>query len=92
MAVAVVVLAVVFALVGGEYSIFNLRQLRQAERVEADSVAGLATAVDSLERELQAVLTDPRVQERIAREQFGMLRDDEFVYQIRRPAADSGVP
>lgn len=91
-ALVVVLLAAVFALAGGEYGVQDLRQLRAAERAEADSVAALATVVDSLERDLTAVLTDPDVQERIAREQFGMLRDGEFGYQIRRPVADSGSP
>jgi len=91
-AVVVVALAALFAVVGGEYSVLDLRELQRAERVEADSVAVLGGMVDSLARQLKAIQTDPEVQERIARERYGMLREGEFVYRIERAAADSGPP
>ncbi|HEY0591173.1 MAG TPA: hypothetical protein VGF40_05370, partial [Thermoanaerobaculia bacterium] len=62
-----------FAIQGGEYSTLDLiRQRRQHIRLvrETDS---LRHVVDSLKRYKQRVLTDPRAQERIAREQFGMV-------------------
>jgi hypothetical protein len=40
--------------------------------------------VDSLRKEAIAVETDPQVQERLARELYGMLRKGEFVYSITR--------
>lgn len=81
-----------FALLAGEYDVFDLGQLRRAARQEADSVAVLQRAVDSLEAVLQAVRTDPAEQERIAREQWGMLREGEFGYRILRESPDSGSP
>jgi cell division protein FtsB len=92
LALVVVVLAAGFALLGGEYSIFDLRKLREDARIETDSVAVLTAMVDSLTRELEAILTDPAVQERIAREQWGMLREGEFGYRIQRNAPDSRPP
>ncbi len=89
---ALLLLMAGFALLGGEYSIWDLRHLRQDARIEADSVAALTAAVDSLERELKAILTDPAVQERIAREEWGMLREGEFGYRVQREAPDSGSP
>jgi hypothetical protein len=38
--------------------------------------------VDSLERLARAIERDPRVQERVARERFGMLRKGEFLYRL----------
>ena len=43
-----------------------------ALRVELDSLAKLAHDVE----------TNPSVQERVAREQFGMIRDGEVLYRV----------
>lgn len=84
-----------FAIQGGEYSTLDLlRQHRQRVRLirEIDSLGHL---VDSLTRYRQRILTDPATQERIAREEFGMVRGKELLYRIAdpprppAPAADS---
>jgi len=92
LALAVVVLALIFGLVGGEYSILDVRKLKRDATQERDSVVVLTRVIDSLERNLKAILTDPAVQERLAREQWGMLREGEFVYRIQREAVVSGPP
>ena len=75
--------ALYFALEGGEYSSVDLwrqRKLKVRLTAETDS---LARQVDSLRREAHAVLTDRATQERIAREQYGMVRGDkEILYRI----------
>jgi cell division protein FtsB len=74
-----------FAIQGGEYGTMDLyRQHRQRIRLvgEIDSLRHL---VDSLARYKQRVLTDPRTQERIAREEFGMVRGKELLYRIAEP-------
>jgi cell division protein FtsB len=75
--------AILFALQGGEYSTFDLwkqRQLKQRLIVETDS---LTRQVDSLRRESELIKSDPATQERIAREQFGMVRGDkEILYRL----------
>lgn len=75
--------AIVFALQGGEYSTRDLwkqRKLKQRLTAETDS---LQREVDSLRREAKAVQTDPATQERIAREQYGMVRGDkEILYRL----------
>ena len=92
LALVLVGLALVFALVGGEYSLFNLRELRQQERAETATLTELRVVVDSLERELRAIETDPEVLERIARERYGMLRPGEFGYRIEREGPGSRPP
>ncbi len=72
-----------FAVQGGEYStldIFRQHARRTALRTEIDS---LQRQVDSLTRLVHAIETDPVVQERIAREEFGMIRGNkEILYRF----------
>jgi cell division protein FtsB len=79
--------AVAFALLGGEYSVFDLVTLNRQAREEAARVAQLQRTVDSLGLEARAIERDPRVQERVARESFGMIRQGEFLYKLV-PRAD----
>ena len=81
---------VVFAVQGGEYGTTDLVKLRQRrERLEA-RIDSLQRVVDSLERWRRAVASDPAVQERIAREEFGMVRGDkELLYRFADSPADS---
>jgi cell division protein FtsB len=78
--------AFAFALMGGEYSTVDLwtqRKFKQRLAAETDS---LQREVDSLRREAKAVLTDRATQERIAREQYGMVRGDkEILYRMGKP-------
>jgi cell division protein FtsB len=78
--------AVVFALMGGEYSTVDLWHQRQFKQRLAAQTDSLAREVDSLRREAKAVLTDRATQERIAREQYGMVRGDkEILYRLSVP-------
>jgi cell division protein FtsB len=80
------VLAATFALLGGEYSVFDLVTLKRQAREEAEHVAALRRTVDSLTLVAGAIERDPRVQERVARESFGMIRQGEFLYKLVPPA------
>jgi len=71
-----------FAINGGEYGTFDLiRQRREQTRLKAE-IDSLTRIVDSLRRYKQQVLNDPRTQERIAREEFGMVRGKELLYRF----------
>jgi cell division protein FtsB len=74
--------ALYFALQGGEYGTLDLLQLRREEAEETASVVRLERLVDSLTRAATAIERDPRVQERVARERFGMIRKGEFLYRL----------
>ncbi len=74
--------ALYFALQGGEYGTLDLLQLRREEAEEHASVARLEHLVDSLTKAAVAIEQDPRTQERVARERFGMLREGEFLYRL----------
>ncbi len=82
---AVAVAAISFAVQGGEYGTTDLLsqkgKLAQA-RVTVDS---LQKRVDSLVAYKRAVETDPATQERIAREEFGMVKPGEVLYRFADP-------
>ena len=84
-ALSVLAVMVAVAVQGGEYSTGDYLELKRRVAAERVAEARLTAIVDSLTKERKAVLTDPRVQERIAREQFGMIRPGERLYKLTRP-------
>ncbi|MBA2626979.1 MAG: septum formation initiator family protein [Gemmatimonadales bacterium] len=82
LAIGVLAAAGVFALLGGEYSAFDYRKLQRETKAESLKVELLRRAIDSLKVVRTAVQQDPRVQERIAREKYGMIGKGEYVYKI----------
>ena len=77
---------VVFAVQGGEYGTSDLvRQRTKRERLQS-RIDSLTRLVDSLERRKRAIRTDAAAQERIAREEFGMVRGEkELLYRFADP-------
>ena len=74
-----------FAIEGGEYGTSDLiRQERQRRRL-AREIDSLHRVVDSLTRYKHRVVNDPATQERIAREEFGMVRGRELLYRMVQP-------
>jgi cell division protein FtsB len=81
-------LALGFAVQGGEYGTTDLIRQRRAIALERARVDSLEAAVVRLERQKQLVESDPETQERIAREEFGMVRGDrELLYRFTEPDA-----
>ncbi len=80
-------LAVYFAVFGGEYSVFELRRARQQTGEEATELDRLRGELDSLTAWVDSLETDSATLERLARERFGMTREDEVLYRF--PPADS---
>ena len=74
-----------FAVQGGEYGTLDLLdQRRKLARVTAE-VDSLQRVVDSLQAYKRLVETDPVTQERIAREEFGMVKPGEVLYRFADP-------
>lgn len=84
-ALAALVFALYFGIQGGEYATTDLLALRRQEAGEWSQVVRLRRVVDSLQREATAIEHDPRVQERVARERFGMIRHGEVLYRLVPP-------
>ena len=79
-----------FAVQGGEYGTLDLLRQRQRRLALRHDIDSLTRLVDSLSAYKQRVLNDPKTQERIAREEFGMIRGKELLYRIAEP--DSANP
>lgn len=71
-----------FAFAGGEYSTVNWWQLRRSVSIERETIARLQAEVDSLDAIADQLENDPAMQERIAREWYGMIRPGERLYRI----------
>ena len=85
--------AAAFAVQGGEYSTTDLRAQRVRRAALVAQVDTLTRVVDSLRLLERKLETDPVLQERVAREEFGMVRGDkELLYRFAEPqaGADSG--
>ena len=81
--------ALFFAVQGGEYSTRDLFVLQSKTRRLTHEVDSLQRQVDSLGRFLKLVKTDSATQERIAREEFGMVRGDkEILYRFGESPGD----
>ena len=82
---AVLAAAAVFAIQGGEYGTSDLVKQRGRRQALVRAIDSLQRVVDSLQRRKRAVESDPAVQERIAREEFGMVRGKEILYRFAEP-------
>jgi len=80
--------ALVFAAAGGEYGTLDWLELRRQERQETARIAALRLEVDSLRRFARRLETDSRLAERLARENFGMIRKGEFLYRLDPDSLD----
>ena len=81
--ILLIAIALFFALQGGEYSTRDLYVLRVRTGLLQSDVDSLKRQVDSLNRFLRAVKSDSATQERIAREEFGMVRGEkEMLYRF----------
>ncbi|MGZ5043018.1 MAG: FtsB family cell division protein [Usitatibacter sp.] len=85
--------ALVFAVQGGEYGTRDLMRQRARKRSLVTTIDSLQRIVDSLKRYKHRVETDPALQERIAREEFGMVRGNkELLYRFAEPDSVTRAP
>lgn len=84
--VVAIVAVVVFAVQGGEYGTSDLLHQRARRLALIAKLDTLQRQVDSLARRKRALQDDPALQERIAREEFGMVRGNkEILYRFADP-------
>jgi len=79
---AMAIAAIGFAVQGGEYGTTDLLSIRGKLAEQQAIVDSLEKRVAELAEYRKAVETDPLVQERIAREEFGMVRPGEVLYRF----------
>ena len=82
-----------FAVEGGEYGTSDLARQRMRRKRVLTAIDSLTRQVDSLKRYKSALATDVRLQERIAREEFGMVRGDkEVLYRFAETDSTKVAP
>lgn len=90
--VAVLTIAAVFAVQGGEWGTTDLVRQRSRLAKSRHDVDSLQHEVDSLKAYKKAIETDPLLQERIAREEFGMVKGNkEMLYRFIDPSPAESV-
>ena len=83
-----------FTVEGGEYGTSDVYRQAKAKAALDAEVSGLRVDVEALRRELESVRTDDRRLERMAREEYGMVRGEkEILYWIadRKGLTEGGV-
>ena len=80
---------VAFGALGGEYSTIDWWTLRESLKTEDAAIEQLEQQMDSLANVARLLERDPATQERVAREQFGMLRPGEILYRLE-PEPENG--
>lgn len=89
---AVLALAGYYALFGGRYSVFEVRHA-ETKRVELGvHLDSLAKAHDALAARVDSLESDPAALERVAREEYGMVRPGEVLYRSSAEADTTGGP
>jgi cell division protein FtsB len=82
-----------FAVEAGEYGTSDMLELRTRIRETKLAIDSLRRVSDSLALQMRDVLTNPAVQERIAREEFGMVKGErELIYHVLRPDSAAVSP
>lgn len=84
------VVAVYYAVFGGEYSIFELRARRADLESERVALIELQAQIDSMVAWSDSLRNDPQTLERVARERFGMIREGETLYRFAVPETPEG--
>ena len=91
---AALVLGAYWALFGGEYTVFEVREARRATAVEEAALERLRVEIDALEARSDSLENDLAALERLARERFGMIHEGEVLYRFAdpAPATEAGPP
>lgn len=74
--------AAYWAVFGGEYSVFEVRNVRSAVVEEQARLDEVEARIDSLAAWKDQLENDPVTIERVAREEFGMIREGETLYRF----------
>lgn len=80
-----------FALFGGEYSVFDVRDLRDQTEVRSAELAALRAENDSLAAYADSLEHDPATLEAVARGEHGLARRDELIYKYGEMADSAAL-
>jgi cell division protein FtsB len=85
----VVLAALYFLLLGGEYTFLDLWRIDGAQKQETVELEVLRADVEVLQARVDSLATDSATLERIARENYGLIRDGERLYRFVEPDSAS---
>jgi cell division protein FtsB len=74
--------AVYYAVWGGEYSVFDLHRIDRQKQTESNRIEAARLEVDSLRDLASRLESDPATIEAVARERFGLIRPGEVLYRF----------
>jgi cell division protein FtsB len=83
--------ALYYLTLGGEYSVFHVRELHSERATSSARIDSLQAELDSLAAWADSLETDPAAIERVAREEHGFIRDGERLYRFMPQAEESGA-
>jgi cell division protein FtsB len=81
----VILVALYFLLLGGEYTFLDLWRIDRAQKKEAVELEVLRADVEVLQARVDSLATDSATLERIARENYGLIREGERLYRFFEP-------
>jgi cell division protein FtsB len=82
---AVILGALYFLLFGGEYTFLDLWRLDREHEHEVAELEAIRVEVTELEEKADSLATDSAALERLAREQYGLIREGERLYRFVEP-------
>ena len=82
--------ALYFLFFGGDYSFLDLWRMGQEHEREVAELEAVRAHVAELREKADSLGTDSAALERLAREQFGLIRDGERLYRFVEP--DTAAP
>jgi cell division protein FtsB len=85
LAAVAVIGGLAFGFAGGEYGTAHWWRLKTDLAAERAALDSLKAELDSLKQEVRLLERDPATQERVAREEFGMIRPGELLFLIEGP-------
>ncbi|MDH5759991.1 MAG: septum formation initiator family protein [Gemmatimonadota bacterium] len=84
-------LAVYYAVFGGEHSVWELKAAREAVATEGARLDTIRLTLDSLQAWADSLEFDDATLERIARERHGLIRQGEVIYLFADPVDSTDV-
>lgn len=79
-----------YFLVAGETGILRIAALKRENEALRERKLSLSVRVNELEQRRREQARDPDLEERVARERFHLMREDEIVYRYAEPEAGPG--
>ena len=90
---AAIILFILFFTVFGERGVLRIYRMTQEKEDIQKKAAQIMAENEQLKREIDALKSDRRYLESIARKEFGLVRPNEIIYQFpSKPASEQKIP